>query len=84
MTRDEILAYARRDWAAVEAAKFLGWAEERSLRSAGEALGMAGALREAVRRLRPDWPSREERDRDLAEHVELSRRLRRVHPRSCR
>lgn len=32
-------------------------------------------LREHARRVRPDWPTKRDRDEDLAHHLELRRRL---------
>ena len=78
MTREDILAYARRDWAAVEAAKAADWAERKATMSAGDLLALSDLLRRNVLALRPDWPSAAEREADLAAHVELSKRLRRV------
>lgn len=84
MTRAEILAFARRDWAAVEAAKGEDWARRKATMSAGRLLGTADALRRAVACLRPDWPSRVEREADLAAHAALSAQLRRVGSSSAR
>lgn len=84
MTREEILAYVNRDWAAVEAAKLADWAARKREMSAEQALELAGALAQDVRSRRPDWPSVAERDADLAAHVELSRTLGLVDPKACR
>lgn len=84
MTRAEIVAFARRDWAAVEAAKADDWAERKASMSAGRLLALADGLRSGVAALRPDWPSEAERAADLATHVELSERLRGVRSESPR
>lgn len=84
MTRAEILAFARRDWAAVEAAKGDDWARRKASMGAGRMLLVADGLRRAVASLRPDWPSAAEREADLAAHASLSGQLRRVRPGSAR
>jgi len=84
MTRAEIVAFARRDWAAVEAAKVDDWAERKASMSAGRLLALADALRRGVAALRPDWPSEAERAADFATHVELSKRLHGVRLESSR
>lgn len=84
MTRAEILAFARRDWGAVEAAKAEDWARRKVSMSAGRLLLVADGLRRAVASLRPDWPSEAERESDLAAHATLSGQLRRVRLRSAR
>jgi hypothetical protein len=78
MTRAEVLAFARRDWAAVEAAKAEDWALRKALMGCAELLAAADGLRRSVARWRADWPTAAERESDLAAHVELSRRLRSV------
>jgi hypothetical protein len=84
VTREEILAFARRDWAAVEAAKADDWARRKASLGAGRLLATADALRRSVVLLRPDWPSAAEREADLAAHAALSGQLRRVRPGSAR
>ena len=49
---------------------------ERQRASRGEAgLQAAQALREHVRKVRPDWPTARDRDEDFAHHVALKRRI---------
>lgn len=38
-------------------------------------LAAARGLREYARKVRPDWPTRRDRDEDLAHHIELKRRI---------
>lgn len=68
---EAIRAFARRDRAAVAAAKRAWWAAQ----DPDVAVRAAGALWEHVRRLRPEWPTDRDRAEDLAHHVELKRRL---------
>jgi len=76
VTREELIAYARRDWAAVEARKRAHWATANL--SPEEALRIGDELRRHVASLRPDWPSEKERQSDLATHLRVSESLRRV------
>lgn len=84
MRRTDLVDFARRDWAAVEAAKSEDWARRKESIGADRLLAAADGLRRSVARLRPDWPSAAEREADLAAHVELSRRLGTVRHRSTR
>lgn len=75
MDRDAIRAWAERPWSDVAGAK-RAW-HARRFREAGAASGVAlsRGLREHARRVRPDWPTARNRERDLAHHVELKRLL---------
>lgn len=68
-------AFANRDWDAIAKAKREHWA--RALNAAGpEALFRAAQyLREHARTVRPDWPSADDRARDLADHIKLKQLL---------
>ncbi|HEX6101353.1 MAG TPA: hypothetical protein VF432_33870 [Thermoanaerobaculia bacterium] len=76
MRREDIIAYARRDWAAVEERKRAHWAAEKL--SPEESLRLGDELRRHVAALRADWPSPEEREHDLATHIRVAESLRRV------
>lgn len=78
MKRDDIKAFAGRDWGFVEQAKRRFWSERKQLLSPGEALAIAEGLRLHVRALRPDWPSAKERGQDLEVHARVAASLRRV------
>lgn len=82
MTRDEILQFVRRDRSAVDAVKTRFWHDLKTRLSAAEVLGMADQLRQEARRLRPDWPSHDERLQDIAVHRRVSEGLRAVTLRS--
>jgi len=68
---EDLRAYARRAWHAVEALKQEHWAREVAERGCLATFEASQALWEHMRRLRPDWPSPEERREDLAHHVAL-------------
>jgi len=84
MTREEILAFAQRDWAAVADAKARYWAERKATMTAAEALALAETLRRHVCDLKPGWPDAHERADDLALHLRLSEALRAVSRRRTR
>lgn len=78
-----IREFVARDWAAARAAKDRYWAERIARLGPIEGLRIADELRRQVLLQNPDWPSAADRRQDLAAHVALSERLRRVHP-TCR
>ena len=81
ITRD-IRRYMSRDWQAVRDAKDAYWAHRIARLGPREALRVADELRRQMRAQHPGWPSREDREADLAAHSRLSERLRRApHPR---
>jgi hypothetical protein len=75
MRRDDVLAFARRDWAAVEDAKARFWAERKSSMSAADALAVGDGLRRHAQAVKPDWPSPADRAADLAVHSRVSEAL---------
>ena len=75
MNPDDLRAYARRDWRAAERGKREHWAREVAERGPLATFEASQALWEHMRRLRPDWPSPEERRADVAHHVALKRAL---------
>ncbi len=72
---EDLRAYARRAWHAAEALKQEHWAREVAERGCLATFEASQALWEHMRRLRPDWPSPEERREDLAHHVALKRAI---------
>jgi hypothetical protein len=74
--KEDLIAFARRDWAAVEEWKRAHWAAE--MLTPEEALCIGDDLRRHVAELRPDWPSADERRTDLATHIRVAESLRRV------
>jgi hypothetical protein len=80
MRREDLIAFARRDWKLLAAMKERFWIEQKQRMSASEALQLGEELRSAVKSRRSDWPSDEERRSDLATHVRVSENLQRVRP----
>lgn len=79
MDIDDVRAFATRDWAAVEAAEVACRRERRERLGPTSSLVQAAELAAAVRTLRPDWPSAEERRADLETHIRVGDALRRAH-----
>lgn len=80
MRKEDLIAFARRDWSAIAAVKRQYWAEEKARMTAADALEVGGALRQHVKALRTDWPTEEDRRNDFASHIRLSEMLRRIKP----
>ncbi len=82
MRKEDLVAFARRDWSRIAAAKDAYWADRKQRMAADDALRLGDALRQQVLTLRSDWPTDEQRLEDLAAHVRLMEMLRRVPRRS--
>ena len=78
MDRDDILAFARRDWAMVAESKTRYWLERKRTLSAAELLAGGDELRRHALAVRPDWPTDAERAADLATHECVTEALRAV------
>jgi hypothetical protein len=78
MKREDIRAFAGRDWAAIADAKAAFWAERKRSMTPEEALATAEILRLHALQMKPGWPDAEERAADLALHVRISEALRAV------
>ena len=76
MTRAELLAFATRDWDSLAQSKAAYWVDTREKRGPEEALRVADGLRTFTRQVRPDWPSEDERQADLATHERVTMALR--------
>jgi hypothetical protein len=76
--RDDILAFARRDWSQLAEAKTGFWREQKRNRSPAELLAIGDQLRRHVQSVRPEWPSDGERADDLAVHLRVAEALRAV------
>jgi hypothetical protein len=74
MRREDIRAFASRDWNAIAESKAQYW---RSLTPA-ESIRLADQLRRQVLSMHPDWPSESERQEDFESHVRVSRMLKSV------
>jgi hypothetical protein len=84
MKRQDIVAFARRDWAALADAKSGYWAERKRSMAADQALAVGESLRRQVREIKPGWPDADERAADLAVHLRVSGALRAVSSRRTR
>ena len=82
MRREDLIAFANRDWKRVAEAKEQYWAEQKQRMTPAEALTLSNNLRRDVIRRRPDWPSEEERRLDLETHARVSESLQRVRRRT--
>jgi hypothetical protein len=78
--KEDVIAFARRDWNAIAALKRRHWVEQKSRMKPVEALEVGDELRHHVSALRSDWPTEEDRRKDLASHIRISEMLRRVKP----
>jgi hypothetical protein len=78
MRKEDVIAFAHRDWSAIAASKRRRWAEQKSGMTPAEALSVGDELRHHARAHRYDWPTEEDRRDDLAVHLRVSESLRRV------
>ncbi len=78
MKREDVRAFAGRDWAAIAEAKAQFWAERKRSMTPAEALAIAETLRQHALQVKPGWPDADERAADLALHARVSEALRAV------
>lgn len=78
MRREDVLAFVRRDWRAIEDAKADFWARQKPALSPTGALAVGDGLRRHARSLKPDWPDAAERADDSDVHRRVSEALRAV------
>lgn len=81
MDRDALRQFARRDWSAVATSKARCWHDMKSRLPVADVLGVADGIRAHAQRLRPDWPTRQDRLDDWAVHQRVGEALRAV---ACR
>jgi len=72
---DDLRRFARRDWASSAERKLDYWAEQYRAHGAASARRASTALFVHMRVVQPDFPSRQHRDEDLADHRSLRQRL---------
>jgi urease accessory protein UreF len=84
MRTEGVIEYVNRDWKAIERMKRQVRAEIRSHMTASEALRRGDELRRHAHALHPEWPTEEQRRRDLLTHIRVSEALRSVPSRSGR
>jgi hypothetical protein len=75
MNPDDVRAYARRPWHTAETLTRQHWARETARRGPQATFEASLALWEHMRRLRPEWPSPEDRREDLKHHLRLKRAI---------
>lgn len=78
MTRDDIVRFATRDWAAAARDKTEYWMAHKATLSPAEVLQLGDDLRRHALAIRPDWPSDADRDADAECHYRVSEALRAV------
>lgn len=76
--RNDLIAFARRDWSLVAEAKSEFWRSRKRNLTPAEILAIGDQLRRHVLALRPDWPSDTERAADVAAHLRVTEALRAV------
>jgi hypothetical protein len=76
--KEDVIAFARRDWRAIAALKRLRWAKRNM--TPAEALRIGDELRHHVSSLRTGWPTKEDRRNDIAVHIRVSESLRLAKP----
>jgi hypothetical protein len=75
MNRKDLVDYARRPWAEAASAKASHWVREFRARGPEVTLRAAHGLWLHMARVRRDWPTAQDRERDLEHHLELRRSL---------
>jgi hypothetical protein len=75
VNKEDIVAYARRDWKAIARLKAEHWEAVRERAGRAEGIRIADELRRQVRLSHPDWPTPEERRDDLDTHARTSEKL---------
>jgi len=78
LSKEDLIAYARRDWKAIEEMKRQRRVEQMSRMQPADALEIGDALRHHANALLPGWPSDDDRKKDLAVHLRVSESLRSV------
>lgn len=69
----ELRAFALRDWERLAEMKRAAWLERKRKLGSTTAFSDAAELFQWVRRVRPDWPSEQDRALDLEHHGQLNR-----------
>jgi hypothetical protein len=74
--REDILAFAGRDWEAIAESKRRRWVTQKSTMTIDDALQVGDELRQYAKSLHDCWPTEEDRRNDLAVHARVSWSLR--------
>jgi hypothetical protein len=75
---EDFRAFLDRDWSAAARSKERYWLDYKRTHGVAAAVRLADGLRQQVLAVRPDWPSAEEREEDLATHLRVIDVIRRV------
>lgn len=75
---EDLRSYRDRPWGRIRAAKERHWAEDARRRGAPGGLAAGAALWTHMKHVDPSWPSDEERAADLAHHVAMASKFRRL------
>jgi hypothetical protein len=78
MDARDLRSFVERPWDVLEASKRAHWGREFRERGPSATVEAAHVLWLHMRALDPDWPSREQRETDLAHHIALKRDLARA------
>jgi len=78
MSPEDLVRFARRDWAALADAKERQWLRQKRSMSPADALHLSDLMRRHALAIRPDWPSQTERERDMETHHRVGQALRAV------
>jgi uncharacterized protein YbjT (DUF2867 family) len=78
MTREDIVRFATRDWAAVADDKAGYWVARKRTMTPADVLRLGDDLRRHALSLRPDWPDDADRAADRDTHVRVTEALRAV------
>ncbi len=80
MKKQDLLDFARRDWALLSESKAAYWAERKRTFGPAEAIQTADETRRHALFLHPDWPTEGDRLRDIETHARVAQLLRLVLP----
>ncbi|MGH7333452.1 MAG: hypothetical protein ACREKS_12075 [Candidatus Rokuibacteriota bacterium] len=67
--------FLQRDWETAAALKREHWVREFAVYGAVATVAASAALWQHMRAVRPDWPTQEQRQEDLAHHIALKRAI---------
>ena len=81
MRREDLVAFARRDWALIDSEKTRFWVHQQRVSTPGQSLALGDELRRYAMTLQPHWPSDADRAEDMAGHERVAKALRRTRSR---